>query len=94
MVELTLPTRLSADFLSLIPDHRTFINGLIDDNVICSYNINTERSKGWILFNAESEVEVMNHVQQFPIFSFIDFYINEIMIHDGMLERFPKLHFN
>lgn len=94
MVEMFLPDTIDMEFMRMIPSHRLFIDQLIADGKILTYSVNQERTKGWIIFDAEEAEEVLDLVQQFPIHRFITLEVHALMIHDGESFRFPKLHFN
>ena len=94
MVEMFLPEILDMEFMQMIPSHRAYVDQLISDGKILTYTVNEERTKGWIIFDAEEAEEVLDIVQQFPINRFLTFEIHSLMIHDGEAFRFPKLHMN
>lgn len=94
MVEMFLPEEMDMDFMRMIPSHRAYINELISNQTILSYSISGDRSKGWIIFQADTAEEVLDIVQQFPIHRYITIDIHELFIHDGEAYRFPKLNFN
>lgn len=94
MVELKLPEELTENFMRKIPSHRAFINYLINQGKIQSYTINEERTKGWIIFNTNSEDETQRLLEQLPIFEFISYRIHSTLIHDSEIFRFPKMNMN
>lgn len=94
MVEMFLPEVIDLEFMKMIPAHRAYVDQLISDGKILTYTVNEERTKGWIIFDAEEAEEVLDIVQQFPINRFLTFEIHALMIHDGEAFRFPKLHMN
>lgn len=94
MVEIKLPDEIDSHFMRKIPSHRAFINQLINQGKIQSYTINEERTRGWIIFNTENEVEVNTIMEQLPLYEFIQFKIHHVMVHDSEMFRFPKMHMN
>lgn len=94
MVEITLPEEIDEYFMKRIPSHRAFINSLINEGKVQSYTINMERSKGWMLLNVKTYEEADQIMEQLPIYEFIRYRINEVMVHDSEVFRFPKMHFN
>ncbi len=94
MVDIKLPDEIDINFMKRIPSHRAFINQLINDGKIQSYTINEERTRGWIIFNAKTETEVNQIMEQLPLFEYIQFHIHKVMVHDSEIFRFPKMHMN
>ena len=94
MVEIKLPEEINENFMRKIPSHRAFINLLINQGKIQSYTINEDRTKGWIIFNTDNKAETERLMEQLPIFGFISYRINGILIHDSEIFRFPKMNMN
>lgn len=88
-----LPAELSHEFWELIPRHRNYINSLMREEVIITYSVNHTRSKGWVVINAESEMEATELMDRFPIRRFINFKMDELFIFDSMIGA-PKLVMN
>ena len=44
-------------FMALVPPHRTYINYLINKNIIDSYAVSMESQTVWITMNAETKLE-------------------------------------
>jgi len=88
-----LPERLNDDFWASIPAHRRHINRLMDEEVIVTYSVNRERSKGWIVLNAESMADACEIIERFPLRSFIRYEAEELFIFDSMIGA-PRLILN
>ena len=89
----SLPNEPDDAFWELIPRHRNYINGLMRNEVIVTYSVNQQRTKGWVVINAANKQEVVHVVEQFPIRSFIDIHVEELFIFDSMIGT-PKLVLN
>jgi uncharacterized protein YciI len=85
IVTFYLPEVLDLSFWKIIPEHRRYINKLMDDDVILTYGVNAERSKGWVVFNAATEEEVTEYIENFPIHDMITYEIEELFIFDSMI---------
>ncbi|MFZ4796490.1 MAG: muconolactone Delta-isomerase family protein [Bacteroidia bacterium] len=94
MVEIKLPEEIDENFMRKIPSHRAFINLLINQGKIQSYTINENRTKGWIIFNTDNKAETERLMEQLPVYEFITYRINGILIHDSEIFRFPKMNMN
>ncbi|HMO33528.1 MAG TPA: hypothetical protein PKE63_01795 [Lacibacter sp.] len=88
-----LPEVLADEFWEKIPRHRHHINQLMRDEVIVTYSVNQERSKGWVVLNAESLASAESIVGRFPIRRFIAYDLEELFIFDSMIGA-PKMVLN
>lgn len=88
-----LPPQLNQEFWELIPAHRNYINNLMHEEVIITYSVNHDRSKGWVVLNAESEIEATSIIDRLPINRFISYHLDELFIFDSMMGT-PKLVMN
>jgi muconolactone delta-isomerase len=93
-VSITFPSYLDQDFMSKIPVHRSYISKLIQNEVIDSYAISVERSKGWVVINAESEAKVHEYLSKSPLYRYFNIEIDQLMVYDSRIYRFPKLVLN
>lgn len=93
IVTFYLPEVLDLSFWKILPEHRKYINQLMDDDVILTYGVNAGRSKGWVVFSAATEEEVAMHIEDFPIHDMITYEIEELFIFDSMI-GVPRLVMN
>jgi hypothetical protein len=95
VVTLRLPEVFEDDFLALIPRHRAFISRLIEENVIDSYAISADRTRGWVTINGENEAAVRAVVTQFPLYRFLrGVEIDALFVFDSKANRFPAISLN
>jgi diphthamide synthase (EF-2-diphthine--ammonia ligase) len=85
---------MNDDFMTLIPSHRTYINHLINKNLIDSYAVSMESQTVWITFNAETKEEVDQLLMKSPLYKFWQYNIEELFVYDGQLFRMPSLQMN
>ena len=88
-----LQGELGNEFWELIPSHRNYVNHLMREEVIITYAVNHIRSKGWVVINAASEMEVAELMDRFPIRRFINYEMDELFIFDSRIGT-PKLVMN
>jgi uncharacterized protein YciI len=88
-----LPQQLEESFWEQIPSHRKYINSLMESEKIVTYSVNQNRTKGWVVINAQSEAEAKRMIERFPIREFISFEIDELFIFDSMIGA-PRLVLN
>lgn len=82
------------DFMNYVPEHRTYINMLINTNVIESYAVSMETQRSWIIINAETKDEVEQILSKSTLYQFWTYDIDELFVYDSQNFRLPKLEFN
>lgn len=85
---------LDERFWKLIPEHRDMVNDLMVKEVIETYAVNVERTKGWITVNAKDEEEAAITAESFPISSYYTYDIEQLFIFDNALALIPKMILN
>ena len=83
MVEFELPGILTEEFIRLIPSQRNFVNQLLADGKIRSYSLSLDRSRLWVVFAAEAELEVLETIAQFPLGNHMTPHIQELAFHNA-----------
>lgn len=78
MVEFDLPA-FTEKFVSLIPAQRLKIDELLVDGQIASYSLAMDRSKLWVIINANSESEVYDIISEFPLIDFLRPNVQQLM---------------
>ena len=81
-------------FMSLVPQHRTVINELILKCIIDSYAISAEVGRGWITMNAKSKNDVHKILERSPLYPYFELEIDQLMVYDSQMYRFPKMVLN
>ena len=83
MVDFTLPTELSDEFIDLIPYQRNVVNRYFSEGKLVNYALSLENAKLWAVFNAESEMEVMEMIVEFPLTRFMQVEICMLSIYNA-----------
>lgn len=91
---VTIKFKLSDDFMSHVPRHRTYINMLINTNVIESYAVSMETHRSWIIINAQTKNEVEQILMKSTLYKFWTYEIDELFVFDSQNFRLPKLQLN
>ncbi|UPL51139.1 hypothetical protein [Hymenobacter sublimis] len=95
VVTLRLPDFFDEDFIALIPRHRAFINQLIEENIVESYAISADRTRGWVTMNGQNAATVRAVVERFPLYRFLrEIEIDELFVFDSTASRFPRISLN
>jgi len=92
--QVTIQFEWNEEFAALIPSHRTYINMLINKNIIDQYVVSMESQRVWITLNAESKAEVKKILKKSPLFQYWTYEIDELFVLDGQLYRLPAVQLN
>ena len=82
------------EFMTLVPPHRTYINYLINKNIIESYAVSMESQTIWITINAETKTQVEQYLIKSPLNNFWNYTIEELFVYDGQTFRLPSVQLN
>ena len=82
------------DFMNLVPPHRTYINYLINKNIIDSYAVSMESQTVWVTINAETKADVQGYLSKSPLHKYWTYNIEELFVYDGQIFRLPALQLN
>ncbi len=82
------------DFMTLIPPHRTYINYLINKNIIDSYAVSMETQTCWITLNIASKKEADAILKKSPINKYWTYTVEELFVYDSQQYRLPSLQLN
>ena len=95
VVSLRLPDAFNEEFIAIIPRHRDFINRLLNEKIVESYAISSDRSRGWVTMNGDNAAAVQALVEQFPLYRFLrGVEIDELFVFDSTASRFPHINLN
>ena len=81
MVTVTLPDVFSRELLALIPSQRAYINKLMGRGIVSTYTLSQDRTSLWIIMFGETQSEVQEYVDKFPMRDFMEVDIEEAMFH-------------
>lgn len=85
---------MSDEFMELVPPHRTYINYLINKDIVDQYAVSMETQKVWITVSAENKEEVEKLLEKSPLFKFWSYEIDELFVIDGQHYRLPAVQPN
>lgn len=91
---VTVKFEWNDEAMQAVPEHREYINGLIDDQVIEHYAVSMEVQTVWITINAETKAQVKKILSKSPFKKFWSFNIHELIIWDGQNYRLPVVQLN
>lgn len=94
MVDFKLPDTLSEEFMSLIPYQRAIINKFFREGKILNYALSLESSRLWAVFNADSELEVMEMLSDLPLTEYMQVEISILTFYNSMEPMMPNFSMN
>ena len=80
--------------MELVPPHRTYINYLINKDIVDQYAVSMETQRVWITMTAKSKKEVEELLKKSPLYTFWTFEIDELFVIDGNHYRLPAVQPN
>lgn len=94
MVDFTLPTELSEEFVQKIPAQRNMVNRLLSEGKILNYALSLQNSKLWAVFLAESEADLMEMVHRLPLTRYMEVKISELTFYNAPMPLTPAFSAN
>ncbi len=94
MVDFSLPKVLSEDFLRLIPHQRAKINKLFRDGRLINYALSLDNSKMWAIVSANSEIDVVEFLDQLPLTRFMQYKISMLTFYNSVHAEAPVFSMN
>lgn len=82
------------EFMDLVPSHKTYINYLINKEVIEHYAVSMESQQIWITLNAEDKTAINQILIKSPLFAYFTYEAHELFALDGQNYRLPTLQMN
>mgnify|MGYP006267162653 CR=1 FL=1 len=78
MADFTLPTQLPEEFVELLPFQRAVVDRYLSEGALINYALSLENAKLWAVFNANSEMEVLEMLADFPLTPFMEVEVNQL----------------
>jgi len=85
---------IDEEFMSFVPAHRTYINYLLNKNIIDSYAVSMESQTCWITLNTDNKAEADKHLSKSPLYKYWTYTIEELFVYDSIHYRLPALQLN
>jgi hypothetical protein len=92
--QVTVQFEMDDEFMSFVPAHRIYINGLIEKNIIDYYTVSMETQRSWMVINATGKQEVEQFLIKSPLYKYWTVEIDEIFVYDGQSYRLPAVQLN
>jgi hypothetical protein len=92
--QITGSFTVDESFGTYIPEHRKYINSLINKNIIEHYVVSMESQQIWVTLSADSKAAAEQIVLGMPLEKYLQYEIVEVFITDGLYYRWPTLALN
>lgn len=94
LIDIDLPDEIDDEFMALVPEQRLHINKLMQEGIITSYSLASDRSKLWVTLVAEDEQEVGYVLNSFPMIAYMVYSIHELAFHNTAQYTMPPISLN
>jgi hypothetical protein len=94
MIDIDLPIPPTEEFVELIPHQRAHVNALMGEGKISSYSLSMDRSRLWVIVNAETAEDARAIIASFPAIAFIKFRMHELAFHNSVRFLRPQFSLN
>lgn len=92
--QVTIQFEMDDEFMELVPPHRTYVNYLINKDIIDQYAVSMQTQRVWITLNAEGKNEIEKILEKSPLFKYWTYEIDELFVLDGQHYRLPAVQPN
>ncbi len=94
MVDFTLPSELSEEFIQKIPSQRNLVNRLIGEGKVLNYSLSLQDSKLWVVFCADTEAELLDMVYRLPLTRYMSVRISTLSLYSSSRANLPAFSVN
>ena len=94
MADFTLPERWPEEMVELLPFQQEFVDQLFVEGKLLHYAISVEKAKLWAVFNAGSEIEVMEWINDLPFSPYLRVDVTLLTAYEGPEAAAPAFSLN
>lgn len=94
MIDIDLPSTPTEEFIELIPSQRAHVNTLMAESKIVSYSLSMDRSRLWVIVNAETSEAAREIIAAFPLIAFFKFRVHKLAFHNNVRFLRPQFSLN
>lgn len=84
----------SEAFMELMPVHRTIVDEFIFAGKILSYSVSDDWKKLWIVVSVETEDQVMDIIEEFPLLKFMEIEIIQLLFYNSPQRSYAHISLN
>lgn len=93
MVEFTIPNPFPRHIYGIIPEQRSAVEKLFQEQILLTYTLSLDRTKLWSIFISSSESELISYIDRLPMTPYFDYDYKEVMYHDT-IQFIPSMSLN
>ncbi len=86
--------KMDDEFMTFVPQHRTYVNFLLKRSIIESYAVSMESQTSWITFSVEKRGDVDVFLSQSPLYKYWTYTVEELFVYDSAQYKLPELQLN
>lgn len=94
MAAFTLSDTLSEEFMKLVPFQRLVVDRLLSEGKLVTYALSMEESRLWAVFKANSEMEVLDMIADFPLAKFMKVKVSVLNFYNTTNPAMPSFSLN
>ncbi|MBC7948957.1 MAG: hypothetical protein H7Y42_13810 [Chitinophagaceae bacterium] len=87
--QVSIQFEMDEVYMELVPQHRTYINYLINKEIIDQYAVSMQSQRLWITLSAEGKYEIEKILRKSPLYKYWTVEIDELFVLDGQHYRLP-----
>ncbi len=94
MADFTLPEELSEEFFKLLPYQECVVNKYLAQGKLINYALSLDNAKMWAIFSANSELEVLEMLSDFPLTRFMEVKVSLLTSYTTLSVAAPNFSLN
>lgn len=94
MADFTLPEEPTDEFFELLPYQETVVNKYLAQGKLINYALSLDNAKLWAVFSANSELEVLEMLSEFPLFRFMKVEVSLLTSYSTLSVTAPNFSLN
>ncbi len=87
MFELGLPLAKTEKFMSLIPEHRAYVNDCLVEGKILNYSLTSNMMKVYCVVESYTEQEAYEIIADMPLATFFKIEAQPLMFHNAVFHQ-------
>lgn len=94
MADFTLPEEPTDEFFELLPYQENIVNKFLSQGKLINYALSLDNAKLWAVFSANSELEVLEMLSEFPLSRFMKVEVSLLTSYTTLSVAAPNFSLN
>lgn len=94
MADFTLPEEPTDEFFELLPYQENVVNKFLSQGKLINYALSLDNAKLWAVFSANSELEVLEMLSEFPLSRFMKVEVSLLTSYTTLSVAAPNFSLN